>query len=236
MNDPCRRLTGDGIAAWANQPQRRFGGSSEHSTQTFFPTSSRTSSPSPFAAMADQASLLSSFPAEVVFDTAQSRQDYNQRARTFVQNVTKLPKSALVKDHQTPQDPLEVRPPLELQRRLAYRTQALSPSTHSLAWLYVLCAHTGEAVELPTSVKAVPESFRPQGHLWKKTVLFFRSFDPVQVRYAGHEWRRLVEYVERSATLSGEVRAEASDRPETQLTRHGGFRSSDPHSNGHSSA
>jgi hypothetical protein len=37
-------------------------------------------------------------------------------------------------------------------------------------------------------------------------VLFLETFDPVQLRYAGKEWRMLVEYTETMARTSGSVR------------------------------
>lgn len=36
---------------------------------------------------------------------------------------------------------------------------------------------------------------------------FLERFDPVQVRYAGHEWRRVVESVAKSARACSKVRS-----------------------------
>ena len=49
------------------------------------------------------------------------------------------------------------------------------------------------------------EQLRPGGSLWNKLVLFLESFDPVQMRYAGHEWRKLIDYVEQIARATGTV-------------------------------
>lgn len=40
---------------------------------------------------------------------------------------------------------------------------------------------------------------------------FLERFDPVQVRYAGHEWRRVVEMVAKSARAVSKVRYEAAE-------------------------
>lgn len=45
----------------------------------------------------------------------------------------------------------------------------------------------------------VPDSLQPGGPLWNKLVLFLETFDPVQMRYAGHEWRKLVDLTEQIA-------------------------------------
>ena len=46
------------------------------------------------------------------------------------------------------------------------------------------------------------KTFPPGGHLWQKMLVFMERFDPVQVRYLGHDWRRLIETVARAAELS----------------------------------
>lgn len=35
--------------------------------------------------------------------------------------------------------------------------------------------------------------------------MFLETFDPVQMRYAGYEWRKLVDYVEEIARELGSV-------------------------------
>ena len=35
--------------------------------------------------------------------------------------------------------------------------------------------------------------------MWNALVLFLESFDAVQMRYAGDQWRKLVDYVEQMA-------------------------------------
>lgn len=52
----------------------------------------------------------------------------------------------------------------------------------------------------------MPENLRLGGYLWSKAVLFLRQFDPIQVRYAGHEWRQLVELVVQGAEAASKAR------------------------------
>jgi COP9 signalosome complex subunit 3 len=42
--------------------------------------------------------------------------------------------------------------------------------------------------------------------LWNKLVQWLETFDPVQMRYAGNEWRKLVDYVEQIARAMDSVR------------------------------
>ena len=60
----------------------------------------------------------------------------------------------------------------------------LDPSINTLPYLYALLANTGAS-----------NSISPSDRLWGKMLHFMTSFDPVQVRYAGHEWRRLIESI-----------------------------------------
>jgi COP9 signalosome complex subunit 3 len=46
----------------------------------------------------------------------------------------------------------------------------------------------------------------PRSGFWTKAVLFLNTFDPVQVRYAGYEWRKVVEYVATAAEIANKVR------------------------------
>ncbi|KAL4733281.1 signalosome subunit 3 [Aspergillus similis] len=75
--------------------------------------------------------------------------------------------------------------------------EAISPAVHSLSYLYLLRIRTQQLQE-KTAV-GMPNDLQPGGTLWKHTVRFLRSFDPIQIRYAGHEWRQLVESVASAA-------------------------------------
>ena len=54
--------------------------------------------------------------------------------------------------------------------------------------------------------KSSAEAIVPGGALWNKLVFFLETFDPIQMRYAGHEYKRLVDYVELLARDAGSVR------------------------------
>ncbi|KAL4869949.1 hypothetical protein BDV12DRAFT_166695 [Aspergillus spectabilis] len=75
--------------------------------------------------------------------------------------------------------------------------EAISPSVHSLSFLYLLRFQIQQAQK--RSKRDIPDDLLPGGILWKQTVSFLRSFDPIQIRYAGLEWRQLVELVASAA-------------------------------------
>jgi COP9 signalosome complex subunit 3 len=68
----------------------------------------------------------------------------------------------------------------------------LNPTVNSIAYAYALRHSLTAALEK----KTVPDSLQPGGALWNKLVFFLETFDPVQMRYAGLEWKKLVEFVE----------------------------------------
>lgn len=72
----------------------------------------------------------------------------------------------------------------------------LDPSVNSIAYATILRIRIAAAVDKKTTV---PDVVKPGGSLWNKLVLFLESFDPIQMRYAGAEWRKLLEYVEQIA-------------------------------------
>ncbi|BCR89081.1 putative COP9 subunit 3 [Aspergillus chevalieri] len=78
-----------------------------------------------------------------------------------------------------------------------YFLDNLEPSLHTLPYLLIwghhVCSIRNE------SGNPFPEAVRPGGKLWSKAVHFLMGFDPIQVRYAGSEWRELVELVGQSA-------------------------------------
>lgn len=47
----------------------------------------------------------------------------------------------------------------------------------------------------------VPAALLPPGKLWSRIVSYLRTFDPIQVRYAGQEWRQLVEIVAQASQV-----------------------------------
>ncbi|KAL2001440.1 hypothetical protein VTN02DRAFT_1776 [Thermoascus thermophilus] len=73
----------------------------------------------------------------------------------------------------------------------------LDPSLHSLSYLFI--HHSCVLAVQSRTKETFPEDVQPGGRLWSKALLFLKEFDPVQVRYAGQEWRRLVELVAKAA-------------------------------------
>ncbi|KAJ9223049.1 hypothetical protein DTO169C6_4523 [Paecilomyces variotii] len=74
---------------------------------------------------------------------------------------------------------------------------ALDPSVHSISFLLIF--HFQVHAAQSTTKESVPQDVRPGGILWLKALQFLRVFDPVQVRYTGQEWRRLLELVAKAA-------------------------------------
>ncbi|KAL4877932.1 hypothetical protein BJY04DRAFT_122138 [Aspergillus karnatakaensis] len=75
--------------------------------------------------------------------------------------------------------------------------EAINPAIHSVSFLYLLRFEIHQVQK--RTKRNTPDDLLPGGTLWKQAVRFLRSFDPVQVRYAGHEWRQLVELVASAA-------------------------------------
>ncbi|KAE8144938.1 hypothetical protein BDV25DRAFT_165708 [Aspergillus avenaceus] len=76
-----------------------------------------------------------------------------------------------------------------------YALDKLDPSSHSLSYLFLLLHQINSTQFENKDLRP----FDPTGALWPKIVRFLTSFDPFQIRYAGHEWRQLVELTVQSA-------------------------------------
>ncbi|KAL3473658.1 signalosome subunit 3 [Aspergillus californicus] len=77
--------------------------------------------------------------------------------------------------------------------------KAIDPSVYSLSFLFLL---QFQIQHLQKKTKRdIPEDLLPGGELWEHSVNFLRSFDPIQIRYAGCEWRQLVELVATAARI-----------------------------------
>ncbi|KAF2027902.1 hypothetical protein EK21DRAFT_114390 [Setomelanomma holmii] len=111
------------------------------------------------------------------------RRDYDQAARSFVSQLSNISASHWSKGADTPQDVLAV----------------LNPSVNSIAYAFAL-RHRITAL---ADKRSIPDTLKPGGATWNKLVLFLETFDPVQMRYAGQEWRKLVDYVEQIARATG---------------------------------
>ena len=51
----------------------------------------------------------------------------------------------------------------------------------------------------------LPDDVLPGGYSWGWAVLFLQEFDPIQMRYAGQEWRDLVHVVSQAALAVSKV-------------------------------
>ena len=83
--------------------------------------------------------------------------------------------------------------------------QILDPSINSLPYLYALLAHVQAAQPSEEVVSDELVMMDPTDPIWAKAIQFLQSFDGRQVRYAGNEWRRVIEMVATSAMASDRV-------------------------------
>ncbi|KAI9885759.1 MAG: hypothetical protein M1823_002437 [Watsoniomyces obsoletus] len=80
----------------------------------------------------------------------------------------------------------------------------LNPGVNSIPYLYTLLAHV-QALPAQPHLEANPNAPRwlvsvtPGSPLWTRMITFLKEFDPRQVRYAGYEWRKVIEIVAFSA-------------------------------------
>ncbi|KAF2495050.1 hypothetical protein BU16DRAFT_378766 [Lophium mytilinum] len=134
--------------------------------------------------MADALSVCFNF--EPTSPNIKSNLELDRHIRNHVNAVSHIPSSAFLKNIDTPQDFLEI----------------LNPSVNSIPYAFALF-HRTQTHDWPKGPKSVPDTFRPGGASWGKLVEFLDSFDPVQMRYIGDVWRRLVEYCDRVARVMG---------------------------------
>ncbi|ODH46652.1 hypothetical protein GX48_07262 [Paracoccidioides brasiliensis] len=76
----------------------------------------------------------------------------------------------------------------------------LDPGRQTLAYIFVLLSHYQVSQE--DTKEPFPVAWRPGGELWSKSITLLKVFDRIQVRYAGQEFRNLVEIVAKSAEIS----------------------------------
>ena len=82
--------------------------------------------------------------------------------------------------------------------------QILDPGVNSIAYLTVLSTRLkGYAGKSSISDFIVPINC----HEWNRIVFFLNKFDPVQIRYTGHDWRNLLECLYSSAVAQENVRS-----------------------------
>jgi COP9 signalosome complex subunit 3 len=78
----------------------------------------------------------------------------------------------------------------------------MNPAVNSIAYAFALRQRIYATIDKRT----VPDNLKPGSDLWNKLVLFLETFDPVQMRYAGAEWKKLIELTEQIARATGSVR------------------------------
>ncbi|KAJ5621185.1 hypothetical protein N7528_005968 [Penicillium herquei] len=71
------------------------------------------------------------------------------------------------------------------------------PSKDSITYLFLLQLQIHILRE--TTSETFPADLLPLGKLWSRSTHYLEVFNPVQVRYAGHEWRQLIELVVQAA-------------------------------------
>ncbi|KAL5120948.1 hypothetical protein ACEQ8H_001136 [Pleosporales sp. CAS-2024a] len=130
---------------------------------------------------ADLVSLLLQFQPEA--PELKQRREYDQQARNFVTQLSNVSASHWQKGADSSQDVLSV----------------LNPAVNSIAYAFAL-RHRIQATMDKTNM---PDALQPGGALWDKLVLWLETFDPIQMRYAGAEWKRLVDSTEQIARASG---------------------------------
>ncbi|KAF2195486.1 hypothetical protein K469DRAFT_616181 [Zopfia rhizophila CBS 207.26] len=133
----------------------------------------------------DLLNLLFSFQPDL--PELQEKLEYDRQARSFVSQLANVSGQHFLKGADTSQDIFEV----------------LNPTVNSIAYTYALQARIVAAGENPKLQKNIPDQLRPGGSVWNKLALFMETFDPVQMRYVGPEWKRLVDYIERVARVMG---------------------------------
>ncbi|KAI9878808.1 MAG: hypothetical protein M1830_010492 [Pleopsidium flavum] len=141
--------------------------------------------------MDDLLPLLLSFPPHPPPAHPLSNEEYDRQIRTLLQVLNQTPGSRLIGKIAGGGDLLDI----------------LDPSINTLPYLYALLAHINnvQSNNGKQTSNASSKPVLPTGALWPKMVDFLECFDPIQVRYAGHEWRRVVEMVAKSAKAVSKV-------------------------------
>ncbi|GKZ39127.1 hypothetical protein AbraIFM66950_011912 [Aspergillus brasiliensis] len=82
-----------------------------------------------------------------------------------------------------------------------YLLDNLHPAQHTLPYLLILDLHIDHLQR--RTKEGLPDEIKPGNDLWVKVAYFLKHFDPIQVRYAGHEWRHLIEVFGQAAEITG---------------------------------
>ncbi|KAI9783470.1 MAG: hypothetical protein M1816_001352 [Peltula sp. TS41687] len=122
-------------------------------------------------------------------DSTLSDTQYETQIKSLVQTLNRTPTSNLTEPTKDGEDPLDVS-----------ILQILDPTKHTLPYLYTLLAYARSTPEYQAkgTTKTVPV-LDPRGEVFLKVAHFLEAFDPRQVRYAGVEFRKLIDIVLKSA-------------------------------------
>ncbi|KAI9848443.1 MAG: hypothetical protein M1837_000238 [Sclerophora amabilis] len=135
-------------------------------------------------------SQLLSFPP-FPEDPEMTDAEYDTSMRSLVSALIKTPASLLAGDFPGGNNLLDT----------------LDPHANSVPYLYTLLAHMNatqtRSGKSPINVQLNHIGISPLSPLWSSMVSFLKRFDSKQVRYAGNEFRLLIETVARSARLFG---------------------------------
>ncbi|KAF2102246.1 hypothetical protein NA57DRAFT_34602 [Rhizodiscina lignyota] len=75
----------------------------------------------------------------------------------------------------------------------------LNPAVQTLPYLKVLIAYIAPVEKFSKVPDGIPQYLRPDGAMWAQLVEFLGKYDPIQIRYVGKDWRRLLAFVYRVA-------------------------------------
>ncbi|KAK5115195.1 hypothetical protein LTR85_009953 [Meristemomyces frigidus] len=115
--------------------------------------------------MADALAVMLSFPPDNVAKL--SPKDYDKEMGTYLKNLGKLQQAQWLKQ-------------IDKQNIL----ELLNPSVNSIPY----------AATLVEQIKAMGKDKSRLDYLFDHTLIFFASFDPVQVRYLGEQWNQLLDW------------------------------------------
>ncbi|EEP80828.1 predicted protein [Uncinocarpus reesii 1704] len=148
--------------------------------------------------MTDLVSVLLSFPPQPPAPEITSEIEYDRKAHVLLSSLRRIPTKDLLGNITSRQSLLDT----------------LDPEKQSLSYLFVLLAHH-QGWE--TSVdQHLSGHTRPGGAVWCKSVNFLCVFDPVQVRYAGHEFNKLVDCVAKISEYASQQKPLAAVKPVRQ--------------------
>ena len=134
---------------------------------------------------------LLAFPPHPSFNLPLTETEYDGKARSLVQTLRDTSNGKLTDAISGTDTILDVcLKPATTRNLMLIGMQIVNPTTHPLPYLFALVAHFEDK----------HGSIRIGSKLWQKMMDFVSRFDPIQVRYCGAEFRKLLEAIERCAS------------------------------------